>query len=474
MLASVIDIRLWLRQDRATPYEERLARDRAIGKRLTAGSDLQRLLDWWHALGSAPVCDAGRRAARGQRWAGTILAGAGFAVGLSAGAVAFAYDGSHPVNLFTLLGVLVGLPVLLLLASLLLLPERVPGLSGVRAVLAGMNPGRWLGAWLDESLGIDFFAARYGERRAVGAFSRWQLLVFSQLFALGFFAAILALGLVLVTFTDLAFGWTTTLDVDYALVHDVFAALSLPWRGWLPAAVPNEFLVEVSRYYRLEEGATDASRIAQLGAWWPFVLATIGFYGLLPRALMLILSRWRLAAATRALALDDPEVTALLDRLVSPRISVEGDPQEDVAAQPQPLAAPRSRWLASDLVAIMWNEALADAAVDAWTERALGGRVRAKLGLGVHLPRHAFDATLSKLETGTERVLVFTRGWEPPLLEFADFLERLRRTAGDKCTITVVPIDVTGSRIDAAQRDVWAAMLAQFGDSRLYVMQADA
>jgi len=474
MLASVIDIRLWLRQDRATPYQERLERDREIGKRLAAGSDVRRVLEWWRALGSAPVSDAGARAARAQGWAGTVLAGAGFALGLSAGGVAFAYDGSHPVNLFTLLGVLVGLPLLLLLASLLLVPGRLPGLSGVRAVLAGTSPGRWLGAWLDESLGVDFFTARYGGRRTVSAFSRWQLLAFSQLFACSFFAAILALGFVLVTFTDLAFGWTTTLDTDAALVHDVFAALALPWRGWLPAAVPDVALVEMSRFFRLEEGTMAASRIARLGGWWPFVLATIGFYGLLPRALMLIVSRWRLAAATRALALHDPEVTALLDRLVSPRISLEGDPQEDAEAQLQPVAAPQSRWLASDVVAIVWNEALSEAAVDAWTERALGGRVRAKLALGVYLPRHAFDATLATLETGTERVLVFTRGWEPPLLEFADFLQRLRRTAGEKCAITVVPVDVTGRRIDAAQRDVWAATLAQLDDSRLYVMQADA
>ena len=474
MLSSAIDIRLWLRQDRTTPYEERLERDREIGKRLAAGSDARRVREWWRALGSAPVSDAGKRAARARQWAGTVLAGSGFAVGLSAGAVAFAYDGSHPVNLFTLLGVLVGLPLLLLLASLLLLPGRLPGFSGVRAVLAGMNPGRWLGAWLDESLGVEFFTARYGARRTVSAFSRWQLLVFSQLFALGFFAAILALGLVLVAFTDLAFGWTTTLDVDNALVHDVFAALTLPWRGWLPAAVPDVDLVAMSRYFRLEEGTMDASRIARLGAWWPFVLATIGCYGLLPRVLMLILSGWRLAAATRALALDDPEVTALLDRLDSPRVSLEGDPREEAEALLQPVAAPRSRWLANDVVAIVWNEALPDAAVDAWTERALGGRVRIKLALGVYLPPQAFDATLAALETGTERVLVFTRGWEPPLLEFTDFLERLRRTAGETCAINVAPVDVTGRRIDAKQRDVWAATLAQLGDSRLYVMQADA
>jgi len=472
MLDLVIDIRLWLKEDRTTPFEERLERDRGIGKRLASRSDVTRVLEWWRELGSAPTSDAGRRARYAQRLAGTILTGAGFTLGLGAGGVAFAYDGNYPVNLFTLLGVLVGLPLLLLLASLLLLPGRIPGLSGVQGVLAGISPGRWLGAWLDESLGVDFFAVNYAPHRSVSTFSRWQLLTFSQLFALGFFTAIFLLGLVLVTFTDLAFGWTTTLDLNPANVHDVFAALALPWRDWLPTAVPDLALVEMSRYFRLDDGTMDAALIARLGSWWPFVLAAVAVYGLLPRVVMLILCRWRLTVATRTLLREDSEVTALLDRLASPLISLEGDPGEVTETPQKPLAAPRARWLTDSLVSIVWNEALSAQAVDRWTERALGGRVRVKLELGVHLSQDEFDKVLATLPTGTERVLVFTKGWEPPLFEFADFLERVRRTTDARCAIAVVPVDVTGARIVAEDRDVWAATLAHLSDTRLYVVQA--
>jgi hypothetical protein len=70
------------------------------------------------------------------------------------------------------------------------------------------------------------------------------------------------------------------------------------------------------------------------------------------------------------------------------------------------------------------------------------------------------------------RLVVLTRGWEPPLLEFADFLGMMRERAGAAASITVVPIDVGGTRVDAADRAVWAGTLARLRDPRLYVQEA--
>jgi hypothetical protein len=70
--------------------------------------------------------------------------------------------------------------------------------------------------------------------------------------------------------------------------------------------------------------------------------------------------------------------------------------------------------------------------------------------------------------------VVFTKGWEPPLLEFADFLALLRDAVGPERTVTVVPIDTRGRTVAAADRDVWASFLGRQPDPKLYVMHADA
>jgi hypothetical protein len=68
-----------------------------------------------------------------------------------------------------------------------------------------------------------------------------------------------------------------------------------------------------------------------------------------------------------------------------------------------------------------------------------------------------------------QRALVLTRGWEPPLLEFNDFLGLVRESLGGDVSLTVVPVDVTGSRVDPGDRAVWAQALGRLRDPRLYV-----
>jgi len=339
MLAEAVDIRRWLREDRRTPYADRIARDRAVGRELQARRDLDRVLGWWRRLDAdapgprtPPGANLGRRVEAGRRFAAAALAVLGFMVGCAVAGVAFGYDGRYPVNLFTLLGVLVGLPLLMLLFTLSLLPGRLPGLRALQTVAAGMSPGRWVGAWLDRVLDAELFAPGL-LGGPVSAFSRWQLVVFSQWLALGFFAGALAVALLLVTFTDLAFGWSTTLELEAGLVHAVVAALSSPWGGWLPQAAPDAALVEASRYFRLEEARLPPERVARLGEWWPFVLMTVLVYGALPRLVLLVVGVWRLRRATRALLLDDPEVTALLDRLEAPLVALGGDGAEEQVGQ---------------------------------------------------------------------------------------------------------------------------------------------
>lgn len=483
MLAAALDIRRWLEADRETPFAERLARDRAIGRTLGATrGDSARILAWWQRIsaGSAePALAAqparGMRVESLRRVASVLLVLAGVLLGGGAAAVAFAYDGRHPVNLFRLLGLLVVLPGALLVMTLVLLPWRPATATGA---FAALNAGRWTGAALDRLAGIELFAPARGAPLGLAGFARWQMLVFTQWGAVGFFMGALGYSMLLVAFTDLAFGWSTTLDVAAADVHRWFAWLSAPWAGWFPRAAPDQALTEAARYFRGEGAGMGLERAARLGDWWPFVLLTMLVYGLLPRLLMLAVGHWRLRAATRELMLRDPEVTALLDRLgapiVTPGVSagVEGP-----GAPSGELPAP-ARGAGSQALALVWNGALPAAAASDWLAHALDVQVAAVADFGVLQPEAAQRAALAALarayrdDPAARRIVVLTRGFEPPLLEFADFLGLLREHFGLEPAITVVPVDVTGTRVEAADRAVWAKTLARLRDPRLYVQEA--
>ena len=124
----------------------------------------------------------------------------------------------------------------------------------------------------------------------------------------------------LVTFSDLAFGWSTTLDVPAATATRIVQGIAAPWASFAPLAVPSPELVEQSQFFRLERTGVASGAARALGAWWPFTVLAVVTYGLLPRLLLLALTAARLRTATGALLLEDARVTALLDRMASPAI----------------------------------------------------------------------------------------------------------------------------------------------------------
>jgi hypothetical protein len=444
-----------------------------------------RVLAWWSRLaeeghGSADdrAPTPGQRLESARRIVGVALVVVGVVLGAGLAGVALAYDGRHPVNLFTLLGVLVGLPLLLLLISLLLLvPRRLPGLAALQSVAAGMSLGRWIGAWLDRWVDLDLFVPRGGAAMA-GAFSRWQVVVFSQWLALGFFAGVLAVALLRVTFTDLAFGWSSTLEVDPVRVQRWVAVLSSPWAVLVPAAVPDPALVEASRYFRLDDARLDPITVQSLGAWWPFVLMTVLVYGALPRLLMLLLGAFRLRRATRRLLLDDPEVTALLDRMQSPLVVRSGSAEEEVVEGPAtPLPSPGRLPAGEGLFLLTWNAAANAEAARRWVAANLGVEPAAEAELAILQTesewRDRLAAMAASVAGRVRRVVVITKGWEPPLLEFVDFLALLREVLGGECSITVVPLGLDGEGVCRADREVWSRALGRVRDPKLYVQDAE-
>ena len=473
-LATIVDIRRWLEADRRTPPDRRLERDRSIGRDLGASDRAARVFAWWARL---PTADrrghedgTGHRVRTAMTAAGVGAAVFGALIGAAAAAAAFAYDGRYPVNLFALLGLLIALPTATLVITLVLLPGRATGWAGVQDTFAALSPARWLCQALDRFLDVDLFRWRGGSGGA-GRFAKWQLVLFSEWLAIGFFLGGLTVALVLVAFTDLAFGWSTTLDIDPASVHAWLSALSAPWAAWLPTAAPDAQLVEVSRYYRLDD--TVVRQAGRLGDWWPFVCMSVVTYGLAPRVVIALFGAWRLRTAGRHLLLDDPEVTALLDRLDTPIVryqtEVAGtDLPSAVTSPPVPALAPGGATL------VVWNGALPADVAQRWLRDGFSIDVGQVLELGSTMSQSGLDNELGQLREPGARVVIVTKGWEPPLLEFVDFLNRLEHVLDQDVSIAVVPVATTADAVLAQDRDIWAHTLSRTAGANVYVVEAQS
>ena len=261
MLGTIVDIHQWLVADIEAPLSERIERDRQIATKTQGLSPRARVLAWWQALPETDKNSSGRTDAV-TRGIGAALIIAGLALGAGVAAAGFAYDGRHPVNLLTLLGLLVGIPGVLLLLTLVGVVLHASGALRSARWVDGLNLTRWLFAWLHRNTHAQWFVGSRPQFRAAGAYAHWQLLVWSQWFAVGFFVAVLMTGYGLVAFSDLAFGWSSTLDPKPGTVHGFFSIIAWPWSPVLEA--PSLELVEASRYFRLEgvEATPRASRQA--------------------------------------------------------------------------------------------------------------------------------------------------------------------------------------------------------------------
>ncbi|HET7131936.1 MAG TPA: hypothetical protein VFJ95_06785, partial [Gammaproteobacteria bacterium] len=194
LFADAIDVPTWLEADRATPYAQRVRRDRDLARGIAQRDAVGRVRAWWHLTAGEVSEGVGTRLDRLRGAVTLVMVLIGAVTGVSVALAAFAYDGTRPVNVVRLLALLVGAQLLLLaLTLLLLLPGRVPVLKQVQELLIALNPGAWAGGVFRKLARAAPDVSRLFDRGrlAAGRFAKWQVLRWSQSAAVAFNVAAL-------------------------------------------------------------------------------------------------------------------------------------------------------------------------------------------------------------------------------------------------------------------------------------------
>lgn len=480
VLADLIDLYTALHADGAGEADRKKSRDRKLGATLSAqkGDPARQLRGWLERVEIPGWQRDGRQAVQLYHVLGVILAVAGLIVGWGLVQAVLHYTGDAPINVIHALAVLI-LPQLVLLLFWLLAMLRVPLLGHLGAVLRFLNPGRLtrLVAQRFPTPAEQRLGVLWDPENAVvlAPAARWLFSLWSQLFSVAFNVGALLAMLYLIAFSDLAFGWSTTLNLDSGTFHRFVGTLAWPWHGFAPEAVPSASLVESSRYFRLETGALgsgpSAERAVLLGGWWPFLVAALVCYGLLPRLLTLLISWQRLHHHLRHGLPRLPGAPELLARMNSPLVSTAAL-QPEAVAEIEPhkgLPRPAAPLATSKCAVVAWSGSIA--APDRITPRLPG------LGLEPTVVLHAGGArttaedaeTIARLCTQREQgVAVVAKAWEPPLLEFVDFVQQVRArcTAGQAIIVLLWGGEAPVSDSDA---EVWRLTLRQLKDPDLHI-----
>ena len=464
-LSLLIDLAHRLRQDEEVSLGERRRRDRGIGAGFAPGigKPAAQLAAWLDAVSEEGPPGPGARCETAHRLGILLLSLVGLAAGWLAAMAVFFYDGARPVNVVRVLAVFVGLQlVLLLLLGLASLPRGVvrllPGVRAVQEGLALLSPGRLRGVLLRRAPAEArrWFRERAGDGRShwvlFGRVEKWAVLLTAQAGAVWFNLGALAGCLYLIVFSDLAFSWSTTLDVTSVDLHRLTTWMSRPWAGLIPSAVPGFELVDATRHFRLQDGTfpgwegSGGVDPARLGGWWPFLVCAMAAYGLLPRLGTLLMAGWRYRRAIDHAVGHLPGAQGVLDRLRRQLVETTAVEPEAAAGQAEWRASdsrPESR-VASPYVLINWSAAVSDRDTWArWAAQHWGLPPERVLAAGGGHSLEEDEQTIEQAVHGRreeEVVVVLVKGWEPPLEECLDFLRALRERLGAGHGVAVVPV----------------------------------
>lgn len=466
-IADLLDLAVLLRRDEELPRQVLRERDQAIASDMASGhaGGTRRLFAWLNAMrdtANPPL--PGEHAQSASRLVRLVLALVGGITGMAAAAAVLRYDGTHPVNVLYALALFVGLQLLVLVAfAAVVLPRKRFEAMPLVAMAVRILPGRSRRA-IEQIVG-----GTQSHLLVFGQVQKWLLLQWTQVFAVAFNVGGLATTLALITFRDLAFVWSTTLQPDVATVHQVTSVLSWPWAAIWPEASPSVELIAATRYNRLTPGTLDPD---MAGGWWPFLVASMVFFGLLPRMCTLMISRCRLKAAIARTFATLPGVSALHDRLEAAQVRTQATEPEQgaaVATGTSNHAAPVAP--SAPMTLINWaNVPIADGDAPRVVGRKFGTEIGQVLHAGGSASPEQDQSTVRSIASGSA-VAILVRGWEPPMLELLDFITDVRKVIGRGATIALLPLALDGHAVNAA---AWRSAVGRSGDPWLMVIDPAA
>jgi hypothetical protein len=387
-----------------------------------------------------------------------------FVLGLLSGIGLLSYNGQEPVNVIYFMAMVIFLPLFTILLTLLSMLR----VRSAQSVLVHLSPAFWMEkilALLPGQIQENIQAFKINPLLA-----NWVIIKRSQMIALFFSLGLLFALLGGVVTKDIAFAWSTTLHITPETFHDFLRTVALPWRDFVPSAVPSMELIEQSHYFRLgdklsEEMITNAS---QLGEWWRFLAFATIFYAIFLRFLILLLSSWGLSRAVKQSLLTLNGTRRLLREINEPIISTH-------TKQTKSTSASNDKGY-GQIVNML------DASYDSVQGWAITEDELSVLSdsMKVIAPMHAevggantFEEDAEVISKSHGEVLLFVKAWEPPTMDFVDYLNDLSIKV-DK--VIVMPVGTIEDLYEARDKeiDVWENKLSLDEDEKVWLKRSSA
>lgn len=420
----------------------------------------------------------------------------GLVVGLGSGFSFFTYSGSTPINVFHFLLFFVAsqtiLACLVLGACLLrlFLPTAAPP-SFYSLLFRGML--RRLAAFVHKPLLQTFDAEKragythaldvFRTRSAVyGSLFYWPLFGLVQLFAVFCNIGLLVATMVKIATSDLAFGWQSTLQISGQVLHRAAQLVASPWSWFLPASTSYPSIAEIEGSRIILKDGIYHLATGNLVAWWPFLVLSLFFYGLLLRIGFTVLGRLLEERALARLDFDNAACLTVIRRMRTPLVATQAAPEPnqvengDIPVQEGGESQPQDAHLAPQVMLVpddIFGLCPTDKLIPLMRDQGFAIKSVHTFMTGYDEDEELKDLLAAQCRNPEVGLFILMEGWMPPLVAFLTYVKELREILPEK---TIIHLGLVGRPVRSgftplAAQDlaVWRKKLSASRDPFLHV-----
>ena len=382
-----------------------------------------------------------------------------FVFGLFSGIGLLSYSGHEPVNVIYFTAMVIFFPLLTMSLALLSMLRA----NNTQSLLVHISPAFWMEKVL--SLLPNKMQSNLKEIKINPLLLNWIVIKRSQLIALFFSLGLLLALLAMVVTKDIAFAWSTTLHVTPESFHAFLNAIAFAWRDFFPSAVPSLELIQNSQYFRLGDTLSEEmiSNASKLGEWWKFLAFATLFYALVLRFLMYLFASFGVSRAIKKSFLTLNGVDRLLKEMNEPIITTRAVKSEE-------------RFIHTKESYTQIIHTL-DASYDVVHGWAISKEQLAVLNdsMSIITPKlfevggtNSFEEDNEVISKSKGEVLFFVKGWEPPTMDFVDYLQELSHKV-DKVIVAPIGTVENNYTIEKNSIDIWDRKLTQLAKANVWL-----
>ena len=382
-----------------------------------------------------------------------------FVLGFLSGVGLLSYSGHEPVNVIYFMVMVVLFPLFTMTLTLISMIRA----NTAQSLLVHISPAFWM-----EKI-VHFLPHKIQENlkevKINPLLTNWIVIKRSQIIALAFSFGLLLALLGVVATKDIAFAWSTTLSISPEHFHRFLQTVAFPWREYYPSAVPSVELIEQSQYFRLGDKLSEEmiSHASKLGEWWKFLAFATIFYAIILRFGLYALSLFGLKRAIKKSFLTLDGVEKLLGEMNEPIISTHAIQEEEPFIQRD----------ASDKQVLN--------SLDNSYDIVLGWAIPKEQlvvmsdAMQIISPKFFEVGGANTLKEDSEiinkshgRALLYVKAWEPPIMDFVDFVEELM-SAVDQVVVYPVGTSQEQYKTKTKEVEVWARRLSTLNHKKVWL-----